>query len=795
MGIEQFYSTIEKLNITANNNNKLDVISFFIDFNSIIHQISAEVIDDINYLLYRTIDKEINDRKNEISEREKEIILRYNIDEKKTTTVALCKKYCDNVYKKIIIDELVKYVLSIITTYLVPNNLENLYISIDGVPSKAKMREQQKRRYISEFIKQMKNQLFLKYEGEIKNDKIRYLFEKNKLNSDEFKILISPSTDFMDNVSIMFKSSIFMDKIKEICPNIKTYFCSDQYVPHEGEKKIIDFIKINSDNCAVYSPDSDMPLLLFLLLDDEKIKNLHLLRYKQQDKIHAFFDVIMASNKIYEMIKEQTQIEIEKNNVINDIVFICSVFGNDFVQKLDSIHVKHDFEIILEKYGKIINSENEYIISKENNIYKINQKIFLKLMESFNEDEEKNMYRNYISKYYRYHKKINKILDLDLLFLNLRKLIKKFNSDTSVSEIVNRIKKTEFLQQLKIMMTIRGVNKKNEDDEIDIDDILCVNTYYDYYKLNNKLPFIDIFFRKHSTFFDDYQREKLDIEISKSYHIKNITNYDIECFKLKNSLDGYRNIFNRDKYNIGQIHIDFNKCELKKSFEKDIYDNYVFAFGEKNIENHEKIVQRYLESVIWTFDYYYNNYDIDNNFNYASIYMYKYNRAPIIKHICEIIKNKNNNYLNLIHEKIKKYYIPRNKFYNCYEQIIYISPVFDLQHMFNEQVTNVISKYNAFFSLNKYVYFVLNNKNNDILDCGGSVFIDKCNLNILKKFNNINDVELIDELRSITYPIHMTKKFLITNEIFIYNFENTDELFDNTISYSDYKKSIYIINY
>ena len=77
---------------------------------------------------------------------------------------------------------------------------------------------------------------------------------------------------------------------------------------------------------------------------------------------------------------------------------------------------------------------------------------------------------------------------------------------------------------------------------------------------------------------------------------------------------------------------------------------------KKNADNYDKIVEKYLESIIWTFDYYYNRYDIDENYKSASIYMYKYNRAPIIRHIYEVIKKKENNYLNIIQKKINDYY-------------------------------------------------------------------------------------------------------------------------------------------
>ena len=57
--------------------------------------------------------------------------------------------------------------------------LKYFYIAIDGVPSKAKMVEQKKkRRYNSEVISIIEDKIFKKYEDELKKDESRYIFEK-----------------------------------------------------------------------------------------------------------------------------------------------------------------------------------------------------------------------------------------------------------------------------------------------------------------------------------------------------------------------------------------------------------------------------------------------------------------------------------------------------------------------------------------------------------------------------------------------------------------------------------------
>ena len=62
-------------------------------------------------------------------------------------------------------------------------------------------------------IKKIKNIIFDNLSKEIiDKDKLRYEYETNKFRSDDFKILISPGTDFMDKLKNILSSESFYKK-------------------------------------------------------------------------------------------------------------------------------------------------------------------------------------------------------------------------------------------------------------------------------------------------------------------------------------------------------------------------------------------------------------------------------------------------------------------------------------------------------------------------------------------------------------------------------------------------------
>ena len=229
MGVERFFSSINRdFNITIDTEypyKKVKCKYLMIDFNSIVHIISQHMINTIN---------------NCIEENKKCIFNHDTVD----------------VFETELLLNINKYVQDLLTKNIDPDYLEHLYIAIDGVPTMAKMYEQKKRRYMGAIISNL-------------STKAKRPFSWSKNN-------ISPGTNFMKRLQNSLHSNDFNEMVKNVCQNIKKIKISDTTFPGEGEMKIINHIKKNKinnkKNICVYSPDSDMIILLLILLKSVMLK-------------------------------------------------------------------------------------------------------------------------------------------------------------------------------------------------------------------------------------------------------------------------------------------------------------------------------------------------------------------------------------------------------------------------------------------------------------------------------------------------------------------------------------------
>ena len=267
MGIERFFSSLNRqfdvVTDLKEPYKKIDSTHLLIDFNSIIHNVSSKMLSDINKFKQKKLKK---------------------LDFEFTTM---------DTFEKVLISQVKKSILDMLTDNFVSNNLLYIMLAIDGVPSFAKMIEQKKRRYIGDLL----SNLMKKFELPVE-------WSKNN---------ISPGTKFMDLMSKGLKDKQFLDKCKTICNNLEGIFVSDIYNPGEGEMKIMSCLrslKNTINKICVYSPDSDMILLLMLL--DIPVT---LLRYDQQ-----------KSQKEEQKIFNQIDVQVFKNELIN---YCNSRLGNE----------------------------------------------------------------------------------------------------------------------------------------------------------------------------------------------------------------------------------------------------------------------------------------------------------------------------------------------------------------------------------------------------------------------------------------------------------------------------------
>lgn len=749
MGIERFFSSLNRnfdvVNDLRKPYQKIDATHFYIDFNSIIHNVSSRMIIQINQFKQKKIDKLDFEMK--------------NIED----------------FERILIMEVKKEVQNMLSNNFVSGNIEHIMIAIDGVPSFAKMIEQRKRRYIGDLLSQLMKKFELPFE-----------WSKNN---------ISPGTKFMDIMSKSLKEKSFLEECKKICFKLKNILISDIYNPGEGEMKIIDCLKeltdIKNNKICVYSPDSDMILLLMIL----KIPVL-LLRHDQQksqkenESVFNLIEVQKFKKQLLNYCKKRIdnqKMEISDQELIDEIVYIFTLFGDDFIPKTESINVSDDINIIMESYLKTLNDKGKILISK-NNIYSINftqlyyffgllAKTELNDLNRYFYDSKFKNYKfakdkNFHYDLFKFKQEVNKLIlqfiakngkegdDLTIenaskkfsledftkfLFSDnfddkfdynskIFKLIGKKHNDLNrniLNYLFSEIKKSEHLKEpfynffyniRKVLDTyeLRSSLNKNKVDKESPDDKKLYFNLISYMFINpNQFPFIN--FRHDSNY--EYERF-FERSFDKKDHINKMKKLNLfregkekDQFEyiIQNKLDDYQYLFNPVNF--------FYKTKVTST-------NKYYEIMFPNVKK-EDVIKKYIEGFQWVLNYYFNR-------KTDYLWHYPYSRTPLLSDV-----------INVLEEKTIDLNFDEKRMFNPLEAIIFITPIdvtTNLDFFPKEIDSKLISKIYTFIEKNKYfflnlkdIYTILNSNPkglDDLLDCSVSIFLSKCHYKSLEKETN-----------------------------------------------------------
>lgn len=263
MGIPFYYKTlINKHNgvvTTLNTKQVTKCDRLFFDFNSIIHQSSQWVIKNMP-------DKEGQELEEAIFDR-------------------------------------ITRTVDIITNIIKPKNL--VYIAIDGMCPRAKMHQQQKRRYMNAWKTEL-----------LKIDTTKW--DSN---------CITPGTTFMKKLDKHLSAYVQAKN--------NNWKLSGSNEAGEGEHKIFKYINESSTvtkyNDFIYGLDAD---LIILSLISKNAENITLLRDENDNEFNSFN--ILNINALSESIRNEYQVTVE------EYVFLCSLLGNDFLPPLSYMSIKND---------------------------------------------------------------------------------------------------------------------------------------------------------------------------------------------------------------------------------------------------------------------------------------------------------------------------------------------------------------------------------------------------------------------------------------------------------------------
>ena len=698
MGIGDFCTTNNNTVFSRNNavlenfKGKCKVKEIYFDYDSIPHIISGKIESEINGLCWDCIlERTTSDGIDTIK--------KYHIDISvvKETNELNYKKLLENITKiptstisEIAINMVLDYICDICTNYTYCQELEYVYLSVDGMPNMSKIFEQQRRKYNNEFKSYMQKNIYNDYKSSLSEQ--RKLYETNKFSF--YRNVILPQIGKSGNIIERLQSVEFFNRLKEHCPNLLEIEINHRSIPGEGEKKIMEKIveRNNQSNYLICSPDSDLVMISIILSTILKKSNLYVIKTNRGN--YDCYDINIVLDNIMQEISGYINPvhKLDKLCICRDIAFIMSLFGNDFIPKLYTINIKIHQKFLFQSYAQIIeklkdaNGRINYLVTHDN-IYEFDWNFLINFINLIAESE----HFLYIDVYIKQNYNINHLIPYmikptigETLHMFIKAINQKiFNnmkryklSDNVVKQMIIQSTTKELLIFFGVDRDIAGscINKKIRENIVD-NDISGIVGY------NDTITFLKFFMASHNLGILDTSLELVECVknifdtfiINKKYYLlklksKNvdieseyivdkincslprtdmeITDYDREIFKLSRKLPPYNMIYNYNPSSdhIGRINIlyqnsnDSPKYDIIQNTAVQSSDEYIRKyFNMVNCTNNKsekseklRITQDYVTGFYWVMNFYTNSNSAQENIKYVSTWAYQYSHSPTL---------------------------------------------------------------------------------------------------------------------------------------------------------------------
>ena len=630
--------------------------------------------------------------------------------------------------------------------------LEELMISVDGVPQMTKIVEQKKRRHINHIISNIKIQIANKYFSEknsyISEKRMQFEIIKKKINITSIWMTI------FSTIEEHLVSNDFISMLKYKIPLLKKIIVSPHSIPGEGEKKIMEYIIENkkTGSYSIYSPDADMIILMLISHNILNINNIdnkifiirHVFNNNKNNYCsneYEYINISELSKKIINyiinnlVIKNYSTHLIKKEYIILDICTILTLLGNDFIPKINSVNSNSDIETILDTYSvaienKPLNVKDIHIVKKNfrTNKYEINCNNFIDYIYKIQIHEKKLLKERYLSSTYKNYNFLKSIFDkcniVGYLCENLQKYTSVANSiinimdnyknniQTKLEELIKNVDNN----YLKVFLILES-NNISPEEEIENKSDNELKIYLSNYMEKNK-----------NTFKPRLKLVKYDKTINSKYHTTNIntnlcdsnleiTDYDKEIYSLEKKLDNWSNLFEEiyipGYINIKQIYYPPRGYEIEEENTYDEYKKYykhMFNIDDSITNNIEinNICKEYIKGIFWTFNFYMNMNNSKINNKNVLTWSYKYKHSPLLTQITYYF----NTHKRFIRQELENLFmsdicnsVSRDKYLTNKEHALYIS---------SHNKTDIDTKYSQFIENNSDFYINTENTINKI---------------------------------------------------------------------------------
>lgn len=224
-------------------------------------------------------------------------------------------------YEPLVIDSVIMGLVNI-TNVIRPTR--TLYVAIDGLCPRAKMVQQRKRRYMSNWRKMM---------------------EKATVEPSWDSNIITPGSRFMKNLDDAITSFVAINKSKF---KFDIVFSSSNE-PGEGEHKIFEIMAANaSSDDVIYGLDADLILLSLIAPNKDHIR---LLRERPEFSSSVPKTIENADYIYLDIGALSTHIATHFQVPIADYVMLCTLLGNDFLPPLSYLNIRDEgIEKVIDAY-------------------------------------------------------------------------------------------------------------------------------------------------------------------------------------------------------------------------------------------------------------------------------------------------------------------------------------------------------------------------------------------------------------------------------------------------------------
>ena len=768
MGVLEFFGTLLRNDITSSSitsdyKEKRDVNHLLLDFNSIIHVASQKIIADVNGFmqavlrnLYQTRSLHTADL-NELFTKYKmrDIQKTLNNDSDPVEIINLFQDhFTDKFMDRLVITLVINTLLSIIRTYCKSESIKTLLIAIDGVPSKGKMVEQKQRRYLGAITEEYKRRILIDYKEYLQNQQdYTYMSTKNSIKWSRNKI--TPGTAFMNKLVVYLRSDNIQDLLKTNRPNMNIII-SDMYEVGEGEKKIVNYINKflpnTKDSVMVYSPDADVILLCMLL----PVEKLYMLRHNDVvsrgagRNVYDLIDIKSLKNNISYYINNNPESSKENfsiDNINYDMVCISTLFGNDFVPKIETLNVKKGFQTIMDAYLKTLlelKDKSVYLVKKTESGYQLSLTFLKRIIKNLLPEENDYIKHNDLYNKYITTGQIKNVFSyMEISSDNIVTVYNDFMRD--YGDLKNVIRSGgnwyHFQSDEQFMSSLKKSVCVIVDDQ-------CVNTSYlsnkdmlmllkNYYKKNRDFPRVNINLNTWSHSINDKRHKNIIKE-------KNYNDYQIETYKFDKMLDEYYIKFNSEPLDLSEGKIN------------DFYLNYfgviLLKSNGKLTNEANKVIQDYLEGLLWVFMYYFNDT------TYVNRWYYHHEKAPLLNHLSMYLDSINHDTFNQILDGLDKYHVTNVKsFFNPVEQLIYVSPMTnDIVKLLPSNYRKYVTSENLdpflrtyFIDTDDIVSQLWDQKLSTDVDCHSIPYFNKCIIKSINKPSATDDKQFLTAIRKV----------------------------------------------